>query len=154
MFQNTDTRNRPILDELQMIPLMLIQRRNPSIFPPPYHSPARGNPEILALLKSLWHVLELAKMKTIDLLFPMMFKNVFCSSCKYKAARKLSAIYMNKYRRKNLWSGRSWVNTSAWQHWKHKSLRPFPSVLPNKIKKKDVLCFHVLLINFCHCFVF
>lgn len=113
MFQNTDTRNRPILDELQMIPLMLIQRKKLSIFPPPSPSPARGNPEILALLKSLWHILELAKMKMIHLIFPMMFKNVFCSSSKYKAARKLSVIYINKYCRKNLWSGRSWVNTSA-----------------------------------------
>lgn len=92
MFQNTDSRNRPVLDELQMIPLMLIQRKKTSILPPP--SPARGNPEIPALLKPLWHILELANTEIINLLFPTMFTNVFCSSSKYKAARKLSAIYI------------------------------------------------------------
>lgn len=58
MFQNTGTRNRPVLDELQMITLMLIWRKNPSSLPPPSPSPARGNPEILALLKPSGGILE------------------------------------------------------------------------------------------------
>lgn len=127
MFQNTDTRNRPVLDELQMILLMLMQREKPGIFPPPSPLPARGNPEILALLKSLWHILELVKMKMIHLLFPVMVKNVFCSSSKYKAAQKLSPIYINKYcrgerKKKSLkWELMSWAHllsrtesTRAW----------------------------------------
>lgn len=88
-------------------------KKKTSIFPPLSPPPPRGNPDILSLLKQLWHILELAKLKMIHLVLPMMFKNVFCSSSKYKAVRKLSAIYINKYCRKSLWSWRSWVNTSA-----------------------------------------